>query len=217
MFDDGKSSTMPSPSSTQGNHQPNSSINTPSSSGATNLTSVSSGSSFSNLVFRRIPAERTIPLRHLVLWPSISIEFQLVPSYDLSQDTIHTGAFLPSTPHIEQDPIGILTLAIQPYSNPSSLPVSLQDQDVHVQLHKFAVNPSCQGKSIGRQLLAYAIRLLREVYCGKRVLLHFDARANQQRFYQNCGMIILDDNTFVKYGPNGEGKGVEYVKMGNVI
>ncbi|OCF77832.1 hypothetical protein I204_01834 [Kwoniella mangroviensis CBS 8886] len=179
----------------------------------------------SQLDFKPISPEQTIHLRHKVLWPSISIDDQLIPEYDLEEDTIHLGAFLNPhqlTPSIEagieakdedqiSDLIGVLTLANQRYDDPSI------DAPVHIQLHKFAIHPSYQSKGIGRHLLAYAIQILKTRYHEDRILFHFDARVSQKRFYEKCGMSILDDKTFWKFGKTGNAEGVEYVKMGCII
>ncbi|KAK8849729.1 hypothetical protein IAR55_005064 [Kwoniella newhampshirensis] len=56
--------------------------------------STSTSTSSVPLTFRPIPPTATIPLRHLVLWPSIPLQDQLVPDYDFEPTTIHLGAFL---------------------------------------------------------------------------------------------------------------------------
>ncbi|WVQ66455.1 uncharacterized protein L199_004636 [Kwoniella botswanensis] len=181
--------------------------------------------STSQLDFKPISPEQTIHLRHKVLWPSISIDDQLIPEYDFEEDTIHLGAFLKPhqvTPSIEagieakdedQIPelIGVLTLANQRYDDPSI------DVPVHIQLHKFAIHPSYQSKGIGRQLLAHAIQILKIRYYKGRILFHFDARISQKRFYEKCGMSVLDEKTFWKFGKTGNAEGVQYVKMGCII
>ncbi|WWC95412.1 hypothetical protein V866_002275 [Kwoniella sp. B9012] len=181
--------------------------------------------STSPLDFKPISPEQTIHLRHEVLWPSISTDDQLIPEYDFEEDTIHLGAFLKPhqvTPSIEDsieakdqneisELIGVLTLANQRYDDPSI------DAPVHIQLHKFAIHPSYQSKGIGRELLAYAIQILKTRYYKDNILFHFDARVSQKRFYEKCGMSILDDQTFWKFGKTGNAEGVEYVKMGCVI
>ncbi|WVW86866.1 hypothetical protein I302_108921 [Kwoniella bestiolae CBS 10118] len=183
----------------------------------------STTSSDVQLTFKPIAPEDTIPLRHLVLWPSISLDKQLIPEYDFNPKTIHLGAFKipnPNTasqptlqdPTFDKDhPIGVLTLAAQRYPSFSG------EIPVHIQLHKFAVHPSLQGKGIGRQLLSYAIEILRQRYPDQKILFHFDARVSQIRFYERSGMSILDEKTFWKYGSTGKGEGVEYVKMGRVL
>lgn len=146
----------------------------------------------------------------------------MIPEYDHEEDTIHLGAFLspdqvtrPNGQNEDEDEkpelIGVLTLANQRYDDPSI------DAPVHIQLHKFAIHPSYQSKGIGRQLLSHAIQILKTRYYEDRILFHFDARVSQKRFYEKCGMSVLDEKTFWKFGKTGNAEGVEYVKMGCII
>ncbi|WVO21669.1 uncharacterized protein IAS62_002980 [Cryptococcus decagattii] len=182
-----------------------------------------------------ISAQQTAPLRHLVLWPSIALESQLDPAYDFAPTTIHLGAYLSSSSEKTQlsaeylpsssstippqEPIGIMTLALQPYRQLSSVtsPSFLTSSLIHIQLHKFAVHPDLRGLGIGRTMFAHAISLLKEKYGEGNVLFHFDARANQTRFYGKCGMDILDPIEFEKRGTTGKEAPVIHIKMGRVI
>lgn len=183
-----------------------------------------------------ITPQQTAPLRHLVLWPSIALDSQLDPAYDFAPGTIHLGAYLtsphgtqlspeylpcPSGTAPAQEPVGIMTLALQPYRplSPTTSPGSppLSPSLTHVQLHKFAVHPDLRGLGIGRTMFAHAVSLLKEKYGEGNVLFHFDARSNQTRFYGMCGMEILDPVQFEKRGTTGKEVPVMHVKMGRVI
>ncbi|WVQ78983.1 hypothetical protein IAT38_001075 [Cryptococcus sp. DSM 104549] len=186
-----------------------------------------------------ISGPQTAPLRHLVLWPSIDLENQLDPAYDFDEHTIHLGAYLTSTiPGVElekqylpggggeedapaQEAIGILTLAVQPYSTSATLPPPLShpipSSTTQVQLHKFATHPALRGLGIGRLMLARALELLKEKYGAGNVLFHLDARANQKVFYTRCGMQVLDEREFEKRGTTGKGPAVIHIRMGALI
>ncbi|WVO17163.1 hypothetical protein L204_104855 [Cryptococcus depauperatus] len=182
------------------------------------------------LAIRPISAEETAPLRHLVLWPSITLGSQLDRAYDFNPGTVHLGAFLILAPgwvsmpaeylpsSTQQVPIGILTLAVQPYAGSSALcPCTPEHPLIHIQLHKFAVHPSLRGLGAGRTMLVQVIKLLQERYGKERVLLHLDARANQTKFYKLCGMEILDPKEFEKRGTTGNEAPIVHIKMGKVI
>ncbi|KAL0247048.1 hypothetical protein I308_104081 [Cryptococcus tetragattii IND107] len=189
----------------------------------------------SAIEIKTITAQQTTPIRHLVLWPSIALESQLDPAYDFAPTSIHLGAFLSSSSEeiqlspeylprssstaSPQEPIGIMTLALQPYCQLSSVtsPSFITPSLIHVQLHKFAVHPDLRGLGFGRTMFAHAISLLKEKYGEGNVLFHFDARANQTRFYGKCGMDILDPIEFEKRGTTGKEAPVIHIKMGRVI
>lgn len=189
----------------------------------------------SAIEIKTITAQQTTPIRHLVLWPSIALESQLDPAYDFAPTSIHLGAFLSSSSEeiqlspeylprssstaSPQEPIGIMTLALQPYCQLSSVtsPSFITPSLIHVQLHKFAVHPDLRGLGFGRTMFAHAISLLKGKYGEGNVLFHFDARANQTRFYGKCGMDILDPIEFEKRGTTGKEAPVIHIKMGRVI
>lgn len=180
-----------------------------------------------------ITPQQTAPLRHLVLWPSIALGSQLDPAYDFAPATVHLGAYLCAPVETQrppdhlpgtapaQEPIGIMTLALQPYRplSPATSPPTplLAPSLTHVQLHKFAVHPDLRGLGIGRTMFAHAVSLLKDKYGEGNVLFHFDARANQTRFYGNCGMDVLDPVEFEKRGTTGKEVPVMHIKMGRVI
>jgi GNAT superfamily N-acetyltransferase len=170
-----------------------------------------------------------------VLWPSIDPDHQLLP-YDHLTTTLHFGAFLitscipPASLSSTVDnaylvtsegqlPVGVLTVTLEPFARPESLPPSCVAANVSRQLHKFAVHPDLQGYAIGRQLLEHVISHL-TLTAGEHmdaVLFHFDARANQRGFYEKLGMQLLDPEVFVKRGPTGNGPPVEHVRMGKLL
>ncbi|WWC73628.1 uncharacterized protein I206_107600 [Kwoniella pini CBS 10737] len=181
--------------------------------------------------FEFIKPEQTINLRKLILWPTIPLEKQLIPSYDFNENTIHLGCFLNSIESNsssiqlslelfneiedeyinEKEPIGILTLVKESYLN-------IKYIKIQYQLHKFAIFSKLQNKSIGKKMFLNCIEILKQKYSNnEKILLHFDARKEQLKFYEKCGMIILDENTFWKFGSTGKEQGVEYIKMGNII
>ncbi|WWD20356.1 hypothetical protein CI109_104832 [Kwoniella shandongensis] len=239
------------------------------------------------LRFRPISATATIPLRHLVLWPSIPADQQLVPEYDFEPTTIHLGTFLSPSPsdtdtstststdtthvgsgtetgveqqessdsseplsltHLSQaqqdgkEPIAILTLVHHDYPKPNTLPSHIRSSNpasalptTQIQLHKFAVHPILQGKGVGRKSLFNAIDHLKshqsqptssqseqtkgtaEKEERGKVFFHFDARLVQRRFYEKCGMEVLDEQVFEKFGTTGKEPGVKHIRMGNII
>lgn len=195
-------------------------------------TSYPAASSLS-ITIRPIEPEQTAPLRHAVLWPTVDPKRQLLP-YDHLPTTLHFGAFILSTPsdiHLppeylpasaSQQPVGVLTVTLEPYAHPERLPPSYRPA-VGRQLHKFGVLQSLQGQGVGRQLLFHLVdHLTSEIRARgeeqpEPVLLHFDARANQRGFYERLGMEMLDPEIFVKRGPTGDAPPAEYVRMGKLL
>ncbi|WWC65886.1 uncharacterized protein I303_108508 [Kwoniella dejecticola CBS 10117] len=117
------------------------------------------------------------------------------------------------------EPIGIMTLTQQSYSGAElALPnIGTGNCNKHIQLRKFAILPRLQGQSIGRQFLLHAIEYIKSNYPDERILCHFDARVSQRKFYERCGMKVLDEKSFWKFGSTGQEPGVEYIKMGNIV
>ncbi|GFZ49681.1 hypothetical protein JCM24511_07083 [Saitozyma sp. JCM 24511] len=197
------------------------------------LSSVTGTRSLS-ITIRPIAPEQTAPLRHAVLWPTVDPNRQLLP-YDHLPTTHHFGAFVLSTPsnlHLpqeylpslpDQQPVGVLTLTLEPYAHPQRLPPSYRPAVGH-QLHKFGVLQSLQGQGVGRRLLSHLVDYLTAETSARGedkpvepVLLHFDARANQRGFYERLGMEMLDPEIFIKRGPTGDGPPAEYVRMGKLL
>lgn len=187
-----------------------------------------------SITIRPIAPEQTAPLRHAVLWPTVDPNRQLLP-YDHLPTTHHFGAFVLSTPsdlHLpqeylpalsDQQPVGVLTVTLEPYVHPQRLPPSYRPAVGH-QLHKFGVLQSLQGQGVGRRLLSHLVDYLTTEISGRGedkdvepVLLHFDARANQRGFYERLGMEMLDPEIFIKRGPTGDGPPAEYVRMGKLL
>lgn len=164
-----------------------------------------------------------------MLWPAVPLEEQVQP-YDHLPSTIHLGAFLDDSDDIDdtlpeacrpgaayQAPVGVMTITEESYRNTAALPPDLQDPALsHRQLHKFGVLQQLQGRGVGSALLQYAMKAFRGTQ-RERVLLHLDARANQEGWYARFGIQRLEEGTFTKYGPTGKGPGVEYVHMGIIL
>jgi GNAT superfamily N-acetyltransferase len=161
---------------------------------------------------RRIDACQLPSIRHAVLWPSVPLRSQLLP-FDDEITTIHYGAFLSPT---DPDPIGCLTITRENYKK--TLPPFVAETSLNgqYQVHKFAILQEHQGKGIGSALFRYTLQELRRERAGP-VLLHLDARVHQRGWYERFGMHVLDEETFVKTGPTGNGPAVEYIRLGIVV
>lgn len=186
------------------------------------------------LICRKIEAKETYPIRRTALWPSVPLDKQSQP-YDNLATTSHFGAFLPhhthysdaglsewlSTGPMEDEPspryIAVLSITTEPYPDPAGLPPDMRLPPAqHRQLHKFGVAQDLQGQHIGSALLRYAMEQTRRE-SDEPILLHLDARAKQEGWYARFGIKRLREGTFLKYGPTGNGPGVEYVRMGILL
>jgi GNAT superfamily N-acetyltransferase len=182
------------------------------------------------ITIRRITHQETAPLRHAVLWPTVPLDKQL-QAFDEIDTTRHYGAFLSNTitdideryhPAEHQHPIGCLTLVHIPPFCARPIPEGILNGPVpthHVQLRKFAVIQPSQGKGVGRALFRYVLGEIHDIGLDKEeesTWLHLDSRSRQAGFYEALGMSVLGEG-FIKYGPTGDGPGVEYVRMGMVV
>jgi ribosomal protein S18 acetylase RimI-like enzyme len=164
---------------------------------------------------RAIEAALVAPIRHVVLWPSIPLESQLLP-FDTAPSTAHYGAFLRDPETSTPNPIGCLTVTEELCK--ATLPelVTRQHPKVQVQIHKFAVYSEFQGKGIGSALFRHVLAEVSQRYEGP-VLLHLDARVEQKGWYERMGLKVPDEEVFIKRGPTGDGPAVEYIRLGILL
>ncbi|ORY34689.1 hypothetical protein BCR39DRAFT_121420 [Naematelia encephala] len=114
--------------------------------------------------------------------------------------------------------VGSLTLVQSTYPRPlDTLPLDIQAKLArttrHVQLRKFAVSDSYQGKGIGRALMNAAVKLVTPT----PTLFFFNARLDKSGFYKKMGMEILHDEIWIQQSPVHDGRAVECIHMGTVL
>jgi ribosomal protein S18 acetylase RimI-like enzyme len=137
----------------------------------------------------RIPASRTWPLRHKVMWPDKTIDYVKVPN---DEDGMHFGLMIPaiSNDHgtVKKDHIsGVEPAEDEVLVSVVSLFVDGTAKDA--QFRKFATDTDQQGKGYGSQLLSYMfeeieggnIRGIEKVWCN--------ARVDKTDFYKRFGML----------------------------
>lgn len=135
---------------------------------------------------RIIPHEATHPLRHRVLWPHIQTEAECVIDGDQNPEVIHLGVF-----H-EKQLVSIGSLF--PLHSPRL------SQRVQFRLRAMATDPDFRNQHAGKQLILFAIELLRSR--GTEVLW-CDARLHAVGFYKSLGFSLLPEIYEVKHiGPH---------------
>lgn len=135
---------------------------------------------------RKISAEETFSVRHLVLRKGKTIE------------SCHfEGDGLPTTQHYglyENDHLeGVISL----FENPHSF---FEDKN-QIQIRGMAVLENNQGKGFGKLLIKHCEDILK----GKTSLIWFNARENAVRFYQKTGYEVIGEPFDIK------GIGIHYV------
>jgi len=109
---------------------------------------------------KEITAPETLPLRHQVLWPDLSVEDCVLAD---DEDGLHFGGF------IEGQLICVASV--------------FEDESTY-RLRKFAVLPQMQGKGCGTKMLRHICAALK----AKNVqTLWFDARKTAIPFYKRLG------------------------------
>ncbi|MBN3494033.1 GNAT family N-acetyltransferase [Vibrio neptunius] len=115
---------------------------------------------------RKISAEDTLALRHLVLWPEKSVDFCRLEEDDAS---LHFGAFV----------AGKLVCV-----------ASVFVTDDVARLRKFATSPEYQGQGIGSNLLKVIISQLQNTGV---IVFWCDARESALSVYKRIGMAELGE------------------------
>ncbi|KAF9063297.1 hypothetical protein BDP27DRAFT_1427010 [Rhodocollybia butyracea] len=162
------------------------------------------------LRFKQITVEQTLPLRHQVLWPELSIEKVKLPE---DANGWHFGAFVddPMTKD-NNGPIAVISLFLDPIPIDDTSVISRDISDSlsspptpaqNARFRKFACKTSMQGRGIGTALLRYTMDFARSnLNAG---VLWCDARVSSAEWYERRGLLQFG-NTFYK-GP------VQYVRM----
>lgn len=136
---------------------------------------------------RAISADKTISLRHSVLWPNHPISHVKLPEDELG---FHYGAFLPTGDH----PVAIISVFKEP--------VNAGDVAA-ARFRKFACEPAFQGRGIGSRLLEHVFAVARlELGCS---VVWCDARLATAEWYKKRKMVPFGQ-TFFK-------EDIEYVRM----
>ncbi|KAJ7660434.1 GCN5-related N-acetyltransferase [Mycena rosella] len=136
----------------------------------------------------QITADRTVPLRHSVLWPDAPVSHVL-----LAEDAVgwHYGVFINSNPV----PVAVISLFVEdcPIDNGA---IGHREEnngapDKAIRFRKFACDPAYQGRGIGTKLLLHVISVAGSELGG--TLLWCDARKTTQPWYERRGLEPFGD------------------------
>ncbi|KAF8840631.1 hypothetical protein BDN67DRAFT_968337 [Paxillus ammoniavirescens] len=149
------------------------------------------------LCVRKITAEQTGELRHLVLWPHKPRDFVRL---DEDEDGDHFGAFFPS----QDEPVAVISVFFERIPAPGTNKDGNEGSQhrISARFRKFACHPDFQGRGIGTKLLNYIAS-----YCwgmGAKILW-CDARLSSSQWYQKRGLVSFGDSFFKE--------SVEYTRM----
>lgn len=125
------------------------------------------------IVFRRTGVERLLPLRHRELRAGLAFEAARFEADD-EPSTFHFGAFL------GEENIGCASFMLN----------GLEGEPAY-QLRGMATRADLAGCGIGRALLAFALRTLRDETAVRR--LWCNARVPAVGFYQKQGWAVVSD------------------------
>ncbi|KAJ3869115.1 GCN5-related N-acetyltransferase [Lentinula novae-zelandiae] len=142
------------------------------------------------LKFERIAVERTLPLRHEVLWPDMPIDKVKLPE---DQNGWHFGAFM-DNPLANDDPIAVISLFLDP------IPI---DHIITVRFRKFACKTTMQGQGVGTALFKHAMHFAHSEL--KAEVFWCDARVSSVAWYSGRGLS--------QFGHKFYKGAVEYVRM----
>ncbi|KAF8878132.1 hypothetical protein CPB84DRAFT_1817533 [Gymnopilus junonius] len=146
--------------------------------------------------FQKTSVDRTLQLRHSVLWPSMPLSHVILPE---DESGTHIGAFFPG----QTDPIAVISLFLENCPIDKEEIVLNNTHEQAVRFRKFACSPQYQGKGLGTQLLRYALSIAQSEQGA--TIAWCDARTDSAEWYRKRGLYPFGD-TFFK-GP------VEYVRM----
>ncbi|KAJ3773648.1 hypothetical protein FB446DRAFT_731992 [Lentinula raphanica] len=170
------------------------------------------------LTIRNIHVERTLSLRHEVLWPDMPVEVVKLPE---DEDGWHFGAFI-EDPLGKDDLVAVISLFVEPLpidnvpvhsangSNGALLdndPVLVPSEVFAVRFRKFACRTDAQGQGVGTALLKHAMHFARSEL--KAEVLWCDARVSSADWYSRRGLSQL--------GPKFYKGPVEYVCMRTLL
>ncbi|MEO6287560.1 MAG: GNAT family N-acetyltransferase [Dyadobacter sp.] len=125
-----------------------------------------------SIEIQKIDADKTLAIRHLVLWPGKSAEFVKVPEDEAG---FHFGL----------------------YANAQLVSVISLFADGHsMRFRKFATLPEFQGKGLGSQLLEHSIDFGRQNQFQR---MWCDARTDALGFYEPFGFTKFSEPFFKEY------------------
>ncbi|KAJ3909050.1 hypothetical protein F5879DRAFT_935075 [Lentinula edodes] len=165
------------------------------------------------LKFERIAVERTLPLRHEVLWPDMPIDKVKLPE---DQNGWHFGAFM-DNPLANDDPIAVISLFLDPipidhvaahsacgssafWDNGS---ITGPSEIITVRFRKFACKTTMQGQGVGTALFKHAMHFAHSEL--KAEVFWCDARISSVAWYSGRGLS--------QFGHKFYKGAVEYVRM----
>ncbi|KAF4621801.1 hypothetical protein D9613_012081 [Agrocybe pediades] len=162
----------------------------------------------------KVPVEKTLQLRHSVLWPDMPLSHVRLPEDDLG---VHYGVFLQEGEEgkqNEQEPVAVISLFVEDLPSIDKAALQEESDDVTrdllqcssgraVRFRKFACAPHFQGRGLGTKLLLHALLLCRSEQGA--IVAWCDARKSTMEWYRKRGLVPFG-NTFYK------GR-VEYIRM----
>ncbi|KAJ4482559.1 hypothetical protein J3R30DRAFT_3460525 [Lentinula aciculospora] len=162
------------------------------------------------LQIRQIAVERTVSLRHEVLWPDMPIDNVKLPE---DKHGWHFGAFVDES-LANDDPIAVISLFLDhvPIDNgaaggsgafPDNDSINVPSEIIAVRFRKFACKTNMQGQGVGTALLKHAMQFARSEL--KAEVFWCDARVSSAAWYSGRGLSQFGHKFFK--GP------VEYVRM----
>ncbi|KAH8082443.1 GCN5-related N-acetyltransferase [Cristinia sonorae] len=159
------------------------------------------GSARESFVITKIEVDKTITLRHTVLWPHKPISYVRLPEDDMG----HHYATFSSESSIA--PLAVISVFLEQPPGIHEPELSELNGKPAARFRKFACQPEYQGQGIGTSLLRHAFEAARaELACA---VIWCDARVETKGWYERRGMRAFG-NTFFK----GD---IEYVKMLSVL
>lgn len=124
--------------------------------------------------------EKTIPIRHIVLWPNETPEFCKVEG---DEDASHFGVM------IDNELVCVASVYLDSYKT---------DSRKRARLRKFATLPAFQGNGVGSFMLEYIIETLKK---KKINYFWFDARESALSFYNRFGFTATGECFYKKEVP----------------
>ncbi|KAI0698109.1 GCN5-related N-acetyltransferase [Cytidiella melzeri] len=152
-----------------------------------------------DVIYTRISAEETIPLRHSVLWPDQPVSYVLLPE---DASGFHYGAIMRTTDEAIECSTPVAVISLFKEALPATTDSQTPSQPA-ARFRKFACEPAQQGHGIGTGLLRHVFEVAKhELDCS---VIWCDARMKTAAWYERRGMQRFGD-VFYK-GP------IEYVRM----
>lgn len=130
--------------------------------------------------------DKTLPLRHSVLWPDMPLSHVRLPEDDFGT---HYGAFLQD----DAEPVAVISFFLEDVPidkgmelQESNIITSLQCSGRAVRFRKFACAPQYHGKGIGTQLLLHSLSMSRSEEGAS--VAWCDARTSTMEWYRKRGL-----------------------------